>query len=536
VYETQIERPVGQWLGSHSAQDRILYIVLVKGVPLRIAAAPSGAVTSIDSELPLLYRRLTGANIPSTGRIKNPYFAGEAPLSATGPFTHQHNDIYLVARLDGFTVADVKGLIDRGITPAMVGVIVLDEASPIGKPAGIKEGNAWLAKAATVVGGMAGWKDRVVHNTDLKMVTGQSNVIGYYSWGSNDAGALINGGLPRLGFVPGAIGGTYASAGARTFQAPPADWVPWGKEFAGSSQALIGQTIHQGVTGVVGYVADPYLSAAIRPDILFPAYLSGFNLIEAFYAALPVLGWQTVVVGDPLSAPFRQQPLTAQAIDPGIDSVTEQPTFLTAHRIEVMANGGVKKPAARLAIRAEVRLLKKDVPAAREALEQATAIDEGYANGHLLLAGMYDAAHDWNAAIGRYRRVLVKVPNHVVALNNLAFALAEHNHEPGEALPYAERAFTLSKGAPPIADTLGWIHHLLGHDEEAERLLLSVTKGPGANAGMHVHLAIVLAARGKTQEAARELEAASRLDKSIEARDDVKQLRDRLKITPPNKH
>jgi hypothetical protein len=53
---------------------------------------------------------------------------------------------------------------------------------------------------------------------------------------------------------------------------------------------------------------------------------------------------------------------------------------------------------------------------------------------------------------------------------------------------------------------------------------------------MHVHLAIVLAARGKAQEAARELEAASRLDKSIEAREDVKQLRDRLKITPPAKH
>ena len=31
-----------------------------------------------------------------------------------------------------------------------------------------------------------------------------------------------------------------------------------------------------------------------------PAYLSGRNLAESYYLALPVLSWQSLIVGDPL--------------------------------------------------------------------------------------------------------------------------------------------------------------------------------------------------------------------------------------------
>ena len=38
AFELQIEKPIADWLNAHSAQDRILYIVLTKGIPLRIRA------------------------------------------------------------------------------------------------------------------------------------------------------------------------------------------------------------------------------------------------------------------------------------------------------------------------------------------------------------------------------------------------------------------------------------------------------------------------------------------------------------------
>src|SRR5207244_2469890 len=78
VYERQIESPIAEWLSAHAAQDRILYFVLTKDVPLRIAgtAGHTGTVASVDSELTVLYRRMLGVPVPVAGSIPNPYFAG----------------------------------------------------------------------------------------------------------------------------------------------------------------------------------------------------------------------------------------------------------------------------------------------------------------------------------------------------------------------------------------------------------------------------------------------------------------------------
>ena len=67
-------------------------------------------------------------------------------------------------------------------------------------------------------------------------------------------------------------------------------------------QSLIGDLIRAEATGGAGHVAEPYLDATIRPQVLFPAYLAGFNLAEADHLAMPYLSWQTVVIGDPLRA------------------------------------------------------------------------------------------------------------------------------------------------------------------------------------------------------------------------------------------
>jgi hypothetical protein len=41
LYARQIEGPIAAWLSRNFAQDRILYIVLTKGVPLRISGTSS---------------------------------------------------------------------------------------------------------------------------------------------------------------------------------------------------------------------------------------------------------------------------------------------------------------------------------------------------------------------------------------------------------------------------------------------------------------------------------------------------------------
>src|SRR5438477_2806285 len=129
TYTRTIEAPIAEWLTKHSAQDRILYIVLTKDVPLRVIGSDgnAGTVAAVDSELTLLYRRLIGRPVMIAGHVTNPYYAAQGFQPTLKPFTHQVADMYLVTRLDGYTVGDVIGLIDRAQAPAQSGKIVLDQ-------------------------------------------------------------------------------------------------------------------------------------------------------------------------------------------------------------------------------------------------------------------------------------------------------------------------------------------------------------------------------------------------------------------------
>ncbi len=83
AFVATIQQPIAQALAKANLQDRILYIVLTKGIPLRIAGTggQDGTVASVDSELTLLYRRMTGSAAPTRGRVDNPYFLGTRPLT-----------------------------------------------------------------------------------------------------------------------------------------------------------------------------------------------------------------------------------------------------------------------------------------------------------------------------------------------------------------------------------------------------------------------------------------------------------------------
>jgi uncharacterized protein (TIGR03790 family) len=306
TYQATVETPVANWLTRASARDRILYIVLTKGVPLRVAgsAGQNGTVASVDSELTLLYRKMLGRSIPVAGRISNPYFGQTAPApDPRDRFTHARWDIYLVTRLDAFTESEVVRLVDRAASPASSGRIVLDE-----RGTGDPTGDRWIEQASQALGAI-GWQRHVLLERTAAVVRNEPNVLGYYSWGSNDA--AIRDRRLNLGFVAGSIAATFVSTDGRTFREPPADWKPgrWDNPatfYAGSPQSLAGDLLREGATAVAAHVAEPYLDGTIRPQILFRGYLSGLNVAEAFYRAMPYLSWQTVIVGDPLCAPFRQ--------------------------------------------------------------------------------------------------------------------------------------------------------------------------------------------------------------------------------------
>ena len=525
-FEREIQAPIARWLAKYSRQDRILYIVLTRGIPLRIAgtAGRNGTVASVDSELALLYRRLTGVTVLPTGPIPNPYYAGAAEIETLKPFSHVGQDVYLVTRLDGFTVDDALALIDRGVSPAKEGRILLDAIPSSGD---VRTG--WLETAATRLRA-AGLGDRVVHETTSRALTNQTGVLGYSSWGSNDPSLTMRN--PNLSFVPGALASLFLSTDARTFVLPPADWAPGlpyrAQNFKGSSQALSGDLVRRGATGVAGQVAEPYLDGAIRPDILFPSYVAGFNLAEAFYLAMPYISWQTVVVGDPLCAPFRTTAVQAADLDPPIDPDTELPRMFSARRLAAL--GEDRAPAVlKLMLRGQTRLAREDPTGAIEAFTKALALDDTFSTVWNLLASTYEQSERYAEAVAVYRRLLEGNPKDVVALNNLAYSLAVRHHQPQEALPLATRAASLAPRNGMISDTLGWIHHLLGNDQEALRLIEPASRVLTNNAEVQLHLAAIYASLGRLDDAEKALENASRVDPSLRARQDFRDLQQKIR-------
>lgn len=491
-YARNVERPVAEWLLRRGAQDRVRYIVLMRGVPLRIAGTlgREGTTASVDSELALIYRRLAGGPVKIAGPVQNPYFLGPEPLDAARPFSHQAHDVTLVSRLDGVTEAHVRAFIDRTGTPAVDGVFALDRS---GTEDAVRERLFREAAAALLARGFEG---RVVTDDTSRPLRTDQPLLGYFSSGAVHGHPR----LPEARFAPGAIASGLFAGDAGTFQ---------GAATAGSPG--LGTLIGAGAAAA-GSVADPYVDGAIRPAILFPAYLAGMNQVDAFYLALPYLSWQSVIVADPFCAPFgRQQGEEAPVEEPAIDARTGLPHWFAARRVAALApESAVDGARVQMAL-AETRLARDDFAAAEQAIEAAIALDPRFARARLFQAGLLKRAGFHERSAEAYREVLAVDPNNVPALNDLAYLIAVDLRRPAEALLYAERAFRLAEGDSAIADTIGWVHHLLGDNIAARRYLEQAVSGSPERQEFRIHAALVYAALGETDLAVRELAAADAL-------------------------
>lgn len=317
VYQQSIEQPLRIFLAAHANVD---FIVLTKGIPLRIADAPGRGLDnrrpSLDSYLAALgYEKIPGVN---DVRLSDSGFTGTAWANrfwdSPSPFSHARFGGYLVTRLDGYTEADAKALSTRSLAaeqpsgkPAAGGKVLLDTCPAFGyadrksqpRPVTSDSGelnfnhyNADMQRAADILQA----RQLPVELTQTDVFEGQRvGLLGYISWGSNDRHYQAEA-YHSLRFTPGAIGETAVSTSARTFLPTT------------GGQSLIADLIAQGITGVKGYTDEPLLQAVASPSILFDRYTRGWTLAESFYAASRFVGWEDIVIGDPLCRPYQPQP------------------------------------------------------------------------------------------------------------------------------------------------------------------------------------------------------------------------------------
>lgn len=302
---------IESYLLTNNLQNSINYIVTTKGMPLKVnrgnTFSTSSPSSSVESELTIIlssYSNYIGGN----SLLFSPYYYQNAS------FSRATYGIYLVTRLDGYTVADVKAMIDRsGPNTYMppTNEFVFDQDP------------SWNSSLPGLNNNLATARSRVANkglvatlNQDTVYMTQRNDVAGYASWGSNDRYQqhYTQNGIPQNTWAPGAIAETYVSTSGRTFNVP-----------TNYGQSLIADLIAEGISGAKGYVFEPYSTAMAIVFVLFDRYTAGYNLAESFYMASRALSWMDVVVGDPKTSITFTAPLpitlgsfTAQTVGNGV--------------------------------------------------------------------------------------------------------------------------------------------------------------------------------------------------------------------------
>ena len=272
-----------------SSATRIDFIVLMKGIPLRLDGRRG---YSVDGQLVQL-DSLTGPPVEDGAMSavmphRNPYYARREPFSS------RRFGMYLVTRLDCYELAQCRALVDRA-------AVALPEQGLFFFNPSLNHDGAYGAMQAALLEAHLVMRDQGFSSRIAQPGVFEAPaepLAGYASWGSNDP-AFGRDAYLRLRFKPGALAETFVSTSARTFARTM------------TGQSLIADLIEDGVTGVKGYVSEPYAAALARPQILFDRYVAGYTLAESFYMASPFVRWKDLVIGDPICRPYARAEATS---------------------------------------------------------------------------------------------------------------------------------------------------------------------------------------------------------------------------------
>lgn len=165
---------------------------------------------------------------------------------------------------------------------------------------------------------------------------------------------------------------------------------------------------------------------------------------------------------------------------------------------------------------AETLRRKRQLPAALELLEQAYARNPSYPGLALQLALTHEALGDWRSAIPLYEAIVKQDPNHLIALNNLAYRYADMGKDLDTALTYAQRAQQRAPTNDDVVDTLAWVYIRKNLNDTAISLLKPLIAKQPRNPLFHYHLGLALLQKGDRTAARQSLQTALSLNPSKE--------------------
>ena len=292
--------PLKKYLNESGA--RINYIVLTKGIPLYTDETDVFAVgndmskanaSSVDSEIALLNSRYE-TGMGAKGYAINAYHG------KSEPFSHEKFGGYLVTRLDGYDYVDVKGMIDRAGATSQQGLaagqhVALDFRGIYGYQ--LSRARQMLNESELpLYSSPAQLKDEAQSGMLAQSQNPNQPVSYYDTFGCYNLGGCnaSYSGVPGYKWANGALVSIKYSFSARTSRSPQQS-----QDFSGWPRSFIADYLHAGATGGVGYAVEPMSSQVANPEYFAQSYLSGRNLAEILWSAVPSLSWSAVAYGDP---------------------------------------------------------------------------------------------------------------------------------------------------------------------------------------------------------------------------------------------
>jgi len=285
VRHALIER---DWL----ADDQSVFIVLIRGVPLRIAASNVSVArrtrtehrendaASVDSEL----AALGIGELSVTGSVPNPAFVGEGD--------DPRRPKLIVGRIDGPDWASARRLIDDAVavenSRESKGTALIDHAgmeARMGEE--YRRGDQWLEFLERRFA-QAGFTVKAYRENALLDRSDANDVFFYAGWYSPHVSGFAKD--EGFRFRRGAVVCHIHSLSAQTVRS--------------KSQRWVGPLVARGAAVVLGNVDEPFLSYSTHLDRFFDHVLAGDCVGEAMWKATPRLSWMNVMVGDPLYRPF----------------------------------------------------------------------------------------------------------------------------------------------------------------------------------------------------------------------------------------
>ena len=156
----------------------------------------------------------------------------------------------------------------------------------------------------------------------------------------------------------------------------------------------------------------------------------------------------------------------------------------------------------------EAYLRKGDIQQSINSIEKARQGQPNNTNLTIDLAMLYETQNKRDVARKYYEQAVKIEPTNALALNNLAYLIAESNGDLEQALTYATRAKQRLPDHPEINDTLGWIYLKKNLTDNAIDTFRNLVVQAPQNSTYHYHYAMALNQKGDREAAKKECQAA----------------------------